>query len=106
MEHKLWLLLEHMMTQMRTLKMEIKNIPDKSKDYFLALSKIEFNSNLAFTLKYLCDLHKGTLPATDEVLEARFSMIEDKISDLNKVLIALSTEPEKEGRKMLDGRTR
>lgn len=78
--------------------MDIKTT-SKTEEYFKKLSE-EFDGNLGFTLKFLCDLHAGYYPSGHEELEHDIELLAQKIEQIEKSL----ENSKDEGRKMLDGR--
>ncbi len=70
--------------------------PKGTEEYFKKLSDSEFDGNKGFTLKFLCDLHKGYFPTGTEEIDAKFDLVGDRLSELNSRINNLESSRDNE----------
>ena len=70
--------------------MEISS-PKEIEEYFTKLCDSEFDGNKGFTLKFLCDLHKGYFPTGTEEIDTKFDLMAVKMNEIESSLNKLES---------------
>jgi len=78
----------------------IGRIPKKTKDFFVNLSKEEFDDDYGFSLKKLCDVYQGFYPSGNEEIENKINILAIELAEIKQKM----EETPKKGIKTISGR--